>query len=87
MIVIVVMIMLVIMSMLVVVIVLLGFEECRLDLENTVEIEGVAAQHLVQGDLCALGLVQPRVRVDAADAGLDLAQFGGRHQIGLVDAG
>ena len=59
-------------------VVIVAFEEVRLDIEDAVEIEGVAAEHLDERDVGALGLVQFGVRIDAADAGLDLAQFGRR---------
>src|SRR5262245_9811800 len=60
-------------------------EEFRLDLHDAVEIEGVTPQHLRQGDLTALGLVQPGVGVDAADARLHLAERVGLDQVGLVE--
>src|SRR5262245_13366497 len=60
-------------------------EEFRLDLHDAVEIEGVAPQHLRQGDLAALSLVQPGVGVDAADARLHLAERVGLDQVGLVE--
>src|SRR5207248_2419404 len=60
-------------------------EEFRLDLEDAVEIEGVALQHLREPDAATLGLVQLGVWVDAADAGLDLAELVGLHQVGLVE--
>jgi hypothetical protein len=63
----------------------LGLEEGRLDVEDAVEVEGIAAEHLRDVDLGALGAVQAGIGVDGADARLDLAQLGGRHQVGLVD--
>ena len=74
-----------IMVVVMIVIVLVAAEEVRLDIEDAIEIEGVAAEHLVERDLRARGLVHFGIRVDAADAGLDFAQLLGRHQIGLVD--
>ena len=65
----------VIVIVMMVVIVIVAFEEFRLDVEDAVEIEGVALQHLVERDLGALGLVQLGVRVDAADARLDLVEL------------
>ena len=64
--------------MVMMVIMLLGLEELGLDLEDTVEIEGVASQHLGQRHLAALGHVHARIGVDGADAHLDLAQLAGR---------
>src|SRR5215472_14667686 len=45
-------------------------KEFRLDLHDAVEIESIASQHLRQRNPAALGLVQPGVGVDAADARL-----------------
>ena len=42
-------------------------EERWLDIENAIEIEGVAAEHLIDVDLRALGAVQPRVRIESSD--------------------
>jgi hypothetical protein len=66
--VIVVMVMAVIMVMIVTV---ASVEEFRLDLEDTIEIERAAFQHVREGYLAALGAVQFCVRIDASDAGLD----------------
>ena len=63
--------------MIVVMVVIVAFQELRLDIEDAVEVEGVAAEHLGQRNLRALGLVQLGIRVDAADARLDLAQLVG----------
>src|SRR5439155_6089792 len=68
-------IMAVIMRMIVTMLVMFGLQELRLDLENTVEVERVAAQHLGQRDLAALGGVQLGVGIDAADAGLDIGKL------------
>src|SRR6516225_213103 len=69
----VIMVMVVAMIMVVIVIVVAAVaEEFRLDLHDAVEIEGIAPQHLRQGNLAALGLVQPGVGIDAADARLHL---------------
>ena len=68
----------VVMAMIVVMVVIGGVQKFRLDVEDAVEIEGVAAENLVQRDLRALGAVQLGVGIDGADAGLDLAQFGRR---------
>ena len=50
-------------------------QKLRLDLQDAVEIEGVAPEHLRQRNPAALGLVQPGVRIDAADAGLDFSEL------------
>jgi hypothetical protein len=55
----------------------LASRNSRLDLQDAVEIEGVAAQHLRQRDLAALGRVHLGVGIDAADARLDLASSSG----------
>ena len=64
---------------------LVGVQKLRLDIEDAVEIEGVAAQNLIERDLRPLGAMQLGVGIDAADAGLDLAQLGIGDQIGLVE--
>ena len=61
-----------------------GVEEFRLDLEDAIQIERAAFQHVRQRDLAALGAVQFCVRVDAADAGLDFGEFGLGDEVGLV---
>jgi len=65
--------------------VIIGVQKRRLDVENTIEIEGVAAEHFIDVDLGALGAVQPRVGIETTNARLKLTQFFGGHQIGLVD--
>ena len=65
--------------------VLVRVEKRRLDIENAIEIEGIAAEHFVDVDLCALGAVQPRVRIEATNARFKFTQFFGSHQIGLVE--
>ena len=67
--VVVVMVMIVVMAMIVIV----GFEERRLNIENAFEIEGLAVEHFVERDLRALRAMQLGIRIDAADARLDLA--------------
>jgi hypothetical protein len=70
--VIVVMVMAVMMVVIVVMVVTVaGVEEFRLDLQDTIQIERAAFQHVREGDLAALGAVQFCVRIDASDAGLD----------------
>src|SRR6266404_4328232 len=69
----------------VVVMVTVAAQEFRLDLHDAVEVEGIAPEHLRQGNPAALGLVQLGVRIDAADARLHLAERVGLDQIGLVE--
>ena len=69
----------------VVVMVVAGFQELRLDVEDAVEVERVAVEHGGERQRAAFGAVQARVGVDAADAGLDLAQVGITDEVGLVD--
>src|ERR1019366_4903086 len=60
----------------------LGLEEGGLDVEDAVEVEGIAAEHFGDVDLGALGAVQPGVRIDGADARLDFGELRRRHQVG-----
>ena len=60
--------------MMMVVIVAIAFEKLRFDVEDAVEIEGVAAQDFVERNLSTLRLVHLGIRIDGADARLDLAQ-------------
>ena len=69
----------------IVVIVLVDLQEGRLDVEDAVEVEGVAAEHVVDRDVGARRLVQLGIGVDGADAHLDLPQLGRRHEVGLVE--
>src|SRR5581483_8474393 len=80
-----VMVMVVVVIVIVVMVVLVRLQEGGLDIEDAVEVEGIAAEHLVDGDLRALRAVQLGIRIDAADARLELAQFLRAHQVGLVD--
>src|SRR5690242_6677947 len=75
----------VVMMMAVIMMMIVGLEERRLDLENTIEIEGIASQDLADIDLGALGAMQPRVRIESADPRLEFAQLLRSDQIGLVD--
>jgi hypothetical protein len=72
MIVAVIMAMVVIMMMVMIVIVFIA-EEVRLEIEDAIEIEGIAAQHRIQWNLGTQRLMQLGVRIDAANAGLDVA--------------
>src|SRR5262245_7421780 len=60
-------------------------QKLGLDLQDAVEIEGVAPEHLRQRNAAALGPVQLGVGIDAADARLHLAELVGRHEVGFVD--
>ena len=62
----------------VVMVMLVGGEEFGLDLQDAVEIEGIAAEHVGERHLAARRLVQLGIGVDGADARLDLAEFGRR---------
>ena len=67
--------MIVAMVMMMIVVMLVSFlflQKFRLDVEDAVEIEGVAAEHVGDVDLRALGAVQRGVRIDGADARLEL---------------
>ena len=79
------MVVIVVMIMMMVVIVTVAFKKFRFDVEDTIEIEGVAVQDLVERDFRPLGLMHFGIRIDAANAGLDLVELVGRDQIGLVD--
>ena len=61
-----------------------GVEEFRLDLEDAVQIERTALQHVRKLDLAALGAMQLCVRIDAADARLDFGQLRLGDEVGLV---
>src|SRR5437773_461694 len=75
-------IMVVIMSVIVVIVIMvIAFEKIRLDIENTIEIEGIASQHFGNRNLAALGAVHTRIGIDAADARLDLGQFVRFHEV------
>ena len=73
------------MNMMMSVVMVVSLQELRLDVEDAVEVEGVAAEHLVERDFGALGAMQPRVRIEPADARLQLGEFARRHQVGLVE--
>ena len=60
--------------------VIIGLEELRLEVENAIEVEGLAAEHLGERQRAALRPVQPRIGIDAADARLDVGELGRRRQ-------
>ncbi|WP_204269558.1 hypothetical protein, partial [Citrobacter freundii] len=59
------------MVVMIMVVIVAGFQELRLDLQNAVEIERAALQHVFELHLAALGAMQLGVRVDAADTRFD----------------
>src|SRR5581483_10079365 len=73
------------MMMSVVMVVLFGCEKVRLDIENTVKIEGVAAENLFERNSRTLGAVHARVRIKSANACFQLGQLGSGNEVGLVD--
>src|SRR6202022_607059 len=76
-------IMVVVMIMMIVVIA--GFQKFRFDLEDAIEIERAALQHVGQRDLATLGAMQFGIRVDAANPRLDFGKFSLGNEIGLVE--
>ena len=54
-------------------VVLIALEKGRLQIENAIEVEGVAAQNRIERDLGAFSLVQLGIRVDAPNARFDIA--------------
>src|SRR5262249_52073926 len=78
-------VMMIVVLIMVMIVTVLAFEERRLDVEDAVEIEGIAAEHLGQGNGAALCLVQPRILVDGADARLDLGELVPADEVGLVE--
>ncbi|MDU0814761.1 hypothetical protein RTJ51_19660, partial [Bacillus siamensis] len=84
MVVIMVMVMTVVMMVMVMVVIVAGLEEIGLDLQDAVEVERAALQHVGQANLTTFGTVQLCVGIDAADAGLDLGKLGLGDQVGLV---
>jgi hypothetical protein len=60
-------------------------EEVGLELDDAVEIEGVAVQHLGDRHLAVPRAMDARVWVDGADARLDLGELGRAHEVDLVE--
>ena len=71
--------------MIVVPMIVATLKELRLDVEDAVEIEGVAVEHLGDRDRAALGAMERAHRVDGRGARFDLAQVGVADEIGLVE--
>jgi hypothetical protein len=65
----------VVVIIMVVMVMIVAAEEIRFKVKDPIEIEGVAAEHRIERDLGTLRLVQFGIRIDAANARLDLAQF------------
>ena len=64
------------MMVIMVMVMIVDFEEVRLDVEDAVEIERAALEHVGKRHLAALGAVQLGIGVDAADARLDFGKLG-----------
>ena len=62
-----------------------GVEKLRFEIQNAVEIEGIAMQNLGERHRTALGAMKPRIGINGTDARLDFAQIGVAHQVGLVE--
>ena len=80
-------VMIVVMAVMVMIVIVIvaGLEKFRLELEDAVEIEGAALQHVRERHLAALGAVQLGVGVDGADPRLDLGKLRLGNEIGLVE--
>src|SRR5262245_48207966 len=79
------MVMVIMLLMVVIVMMLSAVQEGGFNLEDSIEVEGITPKNLVDVDVRPLGPVQPGIRIERANACLELAQFIRRHQIGLVD--
>ena len=64
---------------------LVAFEKFRLEIEDAVEVEGVAADHARDRHRAALGVVDVGVRIDRAHMRLDVEKLRLAHEVGLVD--
>ncbi len=79
------MVMIVMLMIMMGVIILIGFEKIRLDFQNPIKIEGVAAEHGIERHRAIHGLVEFGVGVDCANARFDFAQFFRADKIGFVE--
>src|SRR5262249_60718943 len=80
------MILLVIMVMAVAMfVVVLDRQEFGLDVEDAIKVKGISPEHFQQRDPAALGGVQPRIGIDAADVCLDVGRLSRIHRVGLCD--
>src|SRR4051812_25999600 len=75
----------VVIMMMVMIVSVAGIEKYRFDLENAIEIERAALQHVGQCYLATLGAMQLCVRIDAADPRFDFRQLRLGDEIGLVE--
>src|SRR5579863_558974 len=78
-------VMIVVVMMVMMIVIVAGLQEFRLDLEDAIEIEGAAFQHVGQRHPAALGAMQLGVGVDGANPRLDFGELGLRNKIGLVE--
>ncbi len=62
-----------------------GVQKLRLDLEDALQVEGIAVQHFIDRHIAFRRLVKFRIRVDGADAAFDLGQLFRRHEIDLIE--
>src|SRR6476659_9864927 len=72
------------MIMMMIVVMVFPLQKIGLDRQNAIKIEGVTAEHFTDVYLCAFRAMEPRIRIQPADARFQLPQFLRRHQIGLV---
>ena len=72
-------------AVLVVVVVIVDVEKVGFDVQDAVEIEGAALEHLGDRDVAFRRLMQARVGVDGADARLDFGQLRRCDEIDLVE--
>src|SRR5688572_10475530 len=75
----------VIVVMVVIMVMIVAFEEVGIERENTLEVEGATVEDAVERDGAALGPVDDGVRIDGADAPLDLGELVLADEIGLVE--
>src|SRR6202022_2088608 len=77
--------MIMIVVIMIVIVLIPGFQKFRFDLEDAIEIECAALQHVGQRDLATLGAMQFGIGVDAANPRLDFGKFSLGNEIGLVE--
>src|SRR5579864_952127 len=81
----VIMIVIVVMIMMMIVVVIMLLEKIRVERQDAVEVESAAVEHPVERNGAALGPMDDRVRIDGADAALDVAELVGADEVGLVE--
>src|ERR1700756_5212847 len=69
-------------DLLVMVVIVRFGEKSRLELEDAIEIEGAAAEHLAQIDAAALGPMHVGIGIDPANARFDRGELAVRAEIG-----